>query len=167
MKYESVLAAFYSHRWAITERWYSNLEAILQGRARGERPSAEEVAARIEAARADYRQTRKGGPDQANEIAVIELQGPIIPRATYFSEVSGGASHQAFARAVMAAADDDAVAEIVLDVSSPGGTVEGVDASSEAVRYAASKKPVTAVAGGMMWYNKARLGRYNWGVCRA
>lgn len=145
-KYLNVLAAFYGSRWAIVESWHSNLEAILRERASGVELSAEEIQTRIDAR--DYRTSEPAEPQNAT--AVIRLYGPIVPRANLMTEYSGGATHSGFARSVREAADDDSVSEIVLDISSPGGTVEGIDVSAESVRYAADKKPVTAVTEGMM-----------------
>ena len=145
-KYLNVLAAFYGSKWAIVESWHSNIEGILRERALGVELSAEQIQERIDAR--DYRTSEPAQPSSTT--AVIQLYGPIIPRANLMTEYSGGATHTGFAKAIREAADDDTVNEIVLDISSPGGTVEGMSTSAEAMRYAASKKPVTAVTEGML-----------------
>lgn len=146
MKYANIVAAFYGSKWAIREDWHAILESIVRERASGAEPSAEEIQARVKSQ--DYRSTETVEAPKAT--AVVQLIGPVIPRATLMTEYSGGATHEAFARSVREAADDPNVVDIVLDVSSPGGTVEGIDMSVEAVRYANGLKPVKAVTEGLM-----------------
>lgn len=145
MKYGNLLSAFYGSAWAITEPWYRTIEGVLLERARGTQLSREELRARIDSAETPVRDS-----DIPKGFAVVPVHGPIIPRASLIDEVSSVTSHEAVAKQVRAAADNDDVRHIVLNIASPGGAVEGVSSSVEAVRYAASKKPVTAVSEGLM-----------------
>lgn len=78
-------------------------------------------------------------------IAVIGLQGPLTPRGlTFFGRTIMPGMDVFRAQLAQAAANPD-VAVIVLDVNSPGGTVAGTPETAEAVRVAASQKPVIAV----------------------
>lgn len=85
-----------------------------------------------------------------NNIAIVPIEGPITKQASVFSFLFGGSTYPALTAMVQQAADDSKVKGIVLDVDSPGGTVSGVEALTEAVRDAASKKPVVAFANGSM-----------------
>lgn len=78
-------------------------------------------------------------------IAVIGLHGPLTPRGlSLFGRQLVPGMGDFRAQLAQAAANPD-VARIVLDVNSPGGTVAGTPETAEAVRLAASLKPVTAV----------------------
>lgn len=143
-KYALLLAQFRSSKWAITPEWYANLERILEERAAGQ-PLTPEARAEMEA------QTYGAATDrQPDKVAVLQVYGPIVPRADLISEYSALASHQGIAQALRAAADDDSVREIIMDVDSPGGAVAGIDVSLEAMRYAAAKKSVTVVCEGIL-----------------
>lgn len=76
-------------------------------------------------------------------VAIIRMQGPVLAGVPdWLREYITFTDPYAFASAVRAAAGDNTVAGIVLDVNSPGGVVEGVDAGAEAVREAVKTKPV-------------------------
>ena len=74
--------------------------------------------------------------------AVIPLQG-IMTQKPWWATDYGGTT--LVAALVQAAASDDAVGKIVLDIDSPGGDVQGVPELAEVVRAAQAVKPVTAV----------------------
>lgn len=84
------------------------------------------------------------------DVALIALHGPLALQVGQLEAMSGITSTRAFAAAVRHAADDPGIGEIVLDVDSPGGTVDSVDTAVQAVRYAATRKRVTAVTEGTM-----------------
>jgi signal peptide peptidase SppA len=76
-----------------------------------------------------------------SKIAVIQVQGGLMPRGSWF-----GTSLSALASQVRRAAADADVASIILDIDSPGGTVSGTPEAATAVRDAAAQKPVVAIA---------------------
>lgn len=84
------------------------------------------------------------------DVAVIGLYGPLALQVGALEAASGMTSTRAFAADVRQAADDPSVGEIVLDVDSPGGSIDAVDTAVQAVRYAVGRKPVTAVTEGSM-----------------
>jgi capsid assembly protease len=77
-------------------------------------------------------------------IAVIPVYGTIVERANQLDLCEGGTSTQQISNALAEANADSAVAQIVLDISSPGGSVYGVQELFDEIR--SSKKPVVAVA---------------------
>ncbi|MGY2892760.1 S49 family peptidase [Deinococcus sp. UYEF24] len=136
-----VTNAFYADAWAITPAMYDRLQEIVSERASGFKPDLAEIEARIDG------RTYGVDPDtetQDGDVRVIALHGVLISRAGMFDQMSGATTPQAFASLVRQAADDPAVATIVLDLDSPGGTVSGTQLAAEAVGYAAEKKKVIA-----------------------
>lgn len=140
MKYASVLRAFYGATWAMRRDALGALAEIVAYRTGGGVYSADEMASRLAARRETPRPTVAGG------VAVIPLYGMIMPRANLISDQSGLVTAESFGRSVSAAADDDSITRIVLDIDSPGGYAAGIPEAAAAVSRAAARKPVTAVA---------------------
>lgn len=81
---------------------------------------------------------------RAGAIAVIPVHGAIVQRSSQINICDGGTSTQAISAALADAMADDTVAQVLLDIDSPGGSVYGVQ--EVATEIAAAKKPVIAVA---------------------
>lgn len=78
-------------------------------------------------------------------VATLPLTGVLSARAGRVGFFPA-AGMDAFRASLRQAADDKDVAAIVLDIDSPGGTVDGTAETAAAVAAAAAKKPVIAVA---------------------
>lgn len=87
-----------------------------------------------------------------NGVAVIDLIGPIFPRANMMTEMSGATNISAFTKDFVMAYNDPAVRGIVLDVDSPGGVVTKIGDSAKIIYTLAQsgRKPVAAFATGYM-----------------
>lgn len=131
--------------WAVTPQMLSLIVEIVHDRATGgPRPSDAVIAERLEAAAA--RNGPRAGGRQQGQVAVLPLYGLISPRAGMAADTSGGTSLESLAGELDALVRDPAVSAIVLDVDSPGGSVEGVAEFADRVRAARAVKPVVAVA---------------------
>lgn len=109
-----------------------------------------EISAQPESARG---RGRGGSPQSggSSAIAVVPVNGVIVPRAgTWMEEEGWATSAETIGRQVRAAAADPAVHAIVLDVNSPGGAVAGVQDAAEAVLEARNRKRVEAVSNPLM-----------------
>jgi signal peptide peptidase SppA len=94
-------------------------------------------------------QGREGAaPAPQAGVAVVPIVGTIVHRAEQADDVSApGAVSAARLRSTMAAlANDDSVSAVVLDIESPGGSVDGIKELASSVARLAEVKPVTAVA---------------------
>lgn len=109
-------------------------------------PASEKLAEQLREGRSRQADTLQQSQEQAPGVAIISLYGTIFPRGSLFAALCGAADAHTLAATLRAAADDPTVVSIILDVDSGGGAVSGVDVAAEAVRYAASKKKLTAVA---------------------
>lgn len=83
-------------------------------------------------------------------VAIVPVMGALSRRASWITEYLGWATYTGLADQLRALAGDDEVGSIVLHIDSPGGTVYGVEDAAQAVADAAKKKPVIAVADGLM-----------------
>lgn len=78
-------------------------------------------------------------------VAVIPIVGPITRYWNCFS-----ASIEDVQTAFAMAMDDPSVKSIILDVNSPGGTVDGTAEMAQIIREARGKKPIVTYAGGTL-----------------
>jgi len=132
-KLSRVRAAVYGMPWAIKENWLELMCEILEKHASGEKPE-------FDAAALKTRQKLRGNlkqigfdpkPDDApyqlvNGVAILELMGPIFPRANLMTEVSGATSLEDYGANFDAAMEDPEVETILQYIDSPGGSVIGL-----------------------------------------
>jgi signal peptide peptidase SppA len=139
MKHERFLAWCLSTPWAMQPERMSAYATVLAavlaggGRIEGKKKKDKGAAAGPPAGRPNY-----GG------VGIIPVYGTIVPRAAMLDLCEEGTS-TAQIRALLADANaDPQVAQILLDIDSPGGSVADVPEVSADI--AASKKPVVAFA---------------------
>lgn len=140
-RYPQVMRIVSETAWAIRPQTLAVIQTLLAMRARGERLEPAEIQARIGAT-----PTREASP--VASVAVIPIYGTILPRASMFSNISGGggtgvdAVSAAFAQAVA----DDSIGAILLDVDSPGGSCYMIPEFASEIRDARGSKPIIAIA---------------------
>ncbi len=83
-------------------------------------------------------------------VAIIPIQGVLGKKMNLFSQISGGASMQIIERQVVDAVNDEAVKAIVLDIDSPGGTVDGSSELANKIFSLRGQKPIVSFASGTM-----------------
>jgi signal peptide peptidase SppA len=143
--YDRILRAVCSLPWAIQPEKLEAILAFLELRASGHFTDAAKLAeinASAQAAAARIASTPKGS------VAVLPLYGIISHRVNLMNEISGpgGTSTEKFTQAFRAALNDPNVSAIVMDVDSPGGSVDGVPELADEIYSSRGKKPMTAVA---------------------
>lgn len=143
-RYQHILRAVFGTPWVIYEPWMQLIANLVLDRALNIRMDAIEIEERIDAAR---RSPRPQGPAG---VAVIPIHGPIVPKASMFSEVSGATSVEGLRANFREAMDDRRVSAVVFDVDSPGGSVQGIPELADEIRAARGRKPMTTVADGLL-----------------
>lgn len=83
-------------------------------------------------------------------IATIPVCGPLTKNGLCFCGIQLSTGMRQIGLALRTAAADPAVRAILLDVDSPGGTVDGVEELAETVNAVNAVKPVYAFADGLM-----------------
>lgn len=142
--YPHVLRYVAETPWAIRPETFAVIREVVSLRAAGVRFDEEELEERLAAAR--ERQAARPRPVSGGAVAVIPLMGVIVPRASMFSQMSGGTSLDRFRSQIRKAAADPDIGSIVLDVDSPGGSVDLVPEAAADIRQARANKRVVAVA---------------------
>jgi signal peptide peptidase SppA len=83
-------------------------------------------------------------------VAVIDIQGTIAKKVNMLSNISGGTSTQLVSDYFQKAINDPNIKGIVLNVDSPGGTVDGTSEFADSIFQARGKKPIVAFSDGMI-----------------
>jgi signal peptide peptidase SppA len=144
MRYGHIVQYVASQVWAIQPEKMQELLSVLVFRACGQAFTPAEIQARIGPAK------RQAQSASSGSVAVVPLRGVIAHRMGTLDESSGGMSAERFTQQIRAAAADDSIGAIVMDVDSPGGTVAGLVEAADAVFEARQRKPVVAVANATM-----------------
>ena len=85
-------------------------------------------------------------PKVAGNVAVLPLHGVISQRSSIWQEVFGGTDTEGFGAAFTTAINSPKVGAVLLDVDSPGGTINGVPELADVVYRGSQIKPVAAIA---------------------
>jgi len=75
-------------------------------------------------------------------VAVIPVIGPIVPRASMFTEISGASSVQSITADFLKAIQSDEVKSIIMYIDSPGGQVTGVQELAALIYENRGVKPI-------------------------
>lgn len=140
-RYPAILRYVTETPWAMLPSTLLAMREIIAFRLAGGRLTPDEVAEAIGARKPAPAQPRGGA------VAVLPLWGALTPHTVM--SVSGGAGTTAldsWLAQFQELVDDDQVAAIVLDVDSPGGSVDLVPETAAKIRAATAKKNVVAVA---------------------
>jgi capsid assembly protease len=138
-RYDRVMSYVLNTPWAITSERLLLIMDLMAFYSAGQKFTAEEIEQRVGAAQRPTART-------AGAIAVLPLFGIIAQRANIMTQTSGGTSTEMFGRQFQAAMADPQIGAVIIDVDSPGGTVNGVDELSSLIYSARGEKPVVAVA---------------------
>lgn len=138
MKYRHILLAMASEIWAIEPLKLMAIIEFVSAQANGVKFTAAEIEARIAPQTAAAVARREGA------VAVVPVCGVIANRMSLLTDISGGTSAEALTSAVNQLAADDGVKTVILDMNTPGGTVEGVEELAAAIGAAKASKPIVA-----------------------
>jgi len=132
--------------WAIVPEKLYEIQEIYSTHLRGEKIDIAAIEAKIgkplENEAKDY--------DVVNDMAVISLHGVTAKRANMFMRVSGGVSTELAAKDINDALNDPDIKGILLDIDSPGGTVDGTLELANIIFAGRDKKPIVAYSDGIM-----------------
>jgi len=132
--------------WAILPDKLIEIQEIYTTHLRGEKIDLRAVEAKIGRPLAN----EPRGYDVRDGVAVLPIEGIIAKRANLFSQVSGGVSTELVGRDFKEAMADPAVHSIILDIDSPGGSVDGTETLAALVHNARGEKPIVAFTDGAM-----------------
>ena len=164
MKYARIYNAICSVPWMIQPEKLEAFMDLLVLRIEGGHLSPEDIAGRTEHPRKDasrdvvlyalddeeveasFQAADRPGKNSAKNIAVIPVYGVIMHRPSMEISSGGGFNLQQFRGQLRGAMENPSVSAIVLDVDSPGGTVDGVEEMAKEIYQARGQKKIVAVA---------------------
>lgn len=133
-----VRAALYNQPWMIQEEWLKAICEIFERAAAGDKvvydPDTEKLSYQV-----------------VDGVAIVNLVGPIFPRANLMTRMSGATSTEEFVTNLNRAVDDKDVHSILILIDSPGGAVSGIfEAANKVYAARSSGKDIIALAQGTM-----------------
>lgn len=132
--------------WAIMSSSLDEIVEIYSTHLRGDKIDIEAIEARLGRPLNNSRTEAV----VTNGVAVITAEGIIAKRANLLTKISGGVSTELIANDLDAALEDDEVKAIILDIDSPGGTVDGTFELADKIFAARGTKTVVSYANGTM-----------------
>ena len=139
-KYPRIEAALFDQPWAIMP---SKMEAIIEA-------LAARLDGQLDAGLDSYEPGGSARPyDVDRGIRVIPVRGVTSKRMNLFTAISGGTSTDVLQAALKEALEDRAVKGILLDVDSPGGTLDGGYTFAEMIYEARGQRPIVAFVDGL------------------
>lgn len=132
--------------WAIVPEKLYEIQNIYSAHLKGKKNDIAAIEARIEKPLENKTQSY----DVVNDMAVIPLHGITAKRMNLFTRISGGVSTELAARDITEALNDPDIKGIILDIDSPGGTVDGTLELANIVFEGRDKKPIVTYSDGMI-----------------
>lgn len=144
--YSSITDYLCTSQWAILPEMLDTIHSIVAARVNDEKLSIKDIEAKIE--KSDESDT--GAYTTDSGVRVIPINGTISKRMNLFSRVSGGASVESLKAEIEEAIANEDVKSILLDIESPGGSVDGPFELSDFIYGSRGTKPIHAFANGLM-----------------
>jgi len=139
MNYTHIMDKIVSTPWLITEDSLQNILNILDQRIQGNMPSEEMLA--------PYAQDDSIEEDtSASGIGILNINGPIFPKANMMTQMSGATSIQQLQSNFRDMLSNDQITSIVLNIDSPGGMSDLIMEMGDEIFAARGTKPIVAVA---------------------
>lgn len=132
--------------WAITPAMFAEVQGIYARHLRGNKIDLKGLEANL----GRPLQGPTKGYDVVDGVAIVPVDGVLAKRMNLMTEISGGTSMQILADDIREAIDDFMVSAIVLNIDSPGGTVDGTQELANIIFNARGGKPIIALADGCM-----------------
>jgi signal peptide peptidase SppA len=132
--------------WLIVPDKLAQIRGIYETHLRGEKIDVDAVLAKM----AKPTDGDSIGSTVQDGTAIIPVYGVIGKKMNMFTRISGGTSTQLIGKDFAEALADPEVHSILLAIDSPGGTVDGTQALADQIFEARGKKPIVAIADGMM-----------------
>src|ERR1700694_4033234 len=154
MRDHHIIQALCNTYWAMEETKLREIVGVIERRSRWEGPADEFVKAErlpidryVDCATgADLAISGGGSAPNAGKIAILQLFGVLSQRMGMIEEASGGTSTEEFGRVFNAAVANPDIRGIILQISSPGGSVAGTAELADSIYQARTQKRIIAIA---------------------
>jgi signal peptide peptidase SppA len=138
--------------WAIRPDYFQQIIGIYNGYVLGPKLDFAEIDRRVQEARGGRPMGRARremiGQVTPEGVAVLDLEGPLAKRMSAVNNACEGTSTNLIADFFQQALEDPQVKGILLNIDSPGGTVDGTMDLARRIHAARGQKPIVALADG-------------------
>lgn len=139
-----VMSLILDHPWAITQPALAQILDVIDRRVH-EAVDVDAVSAHL-----GRPLLNTGGQVTIRDnVAVMDVTGPIFRYANIFTAISGATSVEDFGLNLQTALETSNVQQILLNINSPGGQADGINEMADMIRAADTQKPITAYVGGL------------------
>jgi signal peptide peptidase SppA len=133
--------------WMITSGYHGDMTKLYLSHMRGEKIDFKAIEkAFIDGS--DQRKEKLERLNIVNEIALIDISGPLTPGSSFFSFFFGGTAMDDIRTQMRLADESPDVREKLFVVNSPGGTVEGAFELADDVKASNEIKPINTFSAG-------------------
>lgn len=137
--YSNIMDMITSSVWLITPDSLQNILSIMDRKMQGEELSEEQLL--------DFgRQQAAIEEEQGPGVGVLNISGPIFPKANMMTQMSGATSIQQLQSDLRSMLANDQVTSIMLNIDSPGGVSDLIMELGDEIFAARGIKPIAAVA---------------------
>jgi len=135
--------------WAIMPEKHAEIFNIYVGYHQGDKLDRNDIKELL------AKESDKSGIDEkyqvVNDKAIINISGPMMKNPSWVMEyIFGAASMVKIGEAIQSASMDKKVNAIILNIDSPGGTVDGTEELGNIIYQARELKPIISYTDGMM-----------------
>jgi ClpP class serine protease len=152
MKPSQILLEIGRNHWAITE---DALEGVVRAVNRDLKPEDYHIFHAAKTEEREFVATVAGDKvdgtlysRQSGNTGFLFIEGPITPRATMFSEISGLVSLDRLSAELAAFEKDESISRVIMVIDSPGGSVTGVSEFAQQVK--GFSKPILSYGYGLV-----------------
>jgi signal peptide peptidase SppA len=140
--YSRIIGKITSTPWMITDDALKMMLEIFEAHLSGD-ISVEQLRERYGPVMSESEHTYSS---RVGNVGVLNLSGPIFPKANLMTDMSGATSLEQFRTDFREMLADDNVTSILLDIDSPGGISDHVEETAMEIREGRNVKPIYAIA---------------------
>lgn len=136
--------------WAITQDGYNIISKVYNNWVAGVKPNDEfikSIKSQGNTRKDNFNILKESIP---GNVGLVSISGPIIPKATMFSDVSGVVSAEGIQSEIKALRDTDDIDHIVPFIDSPGGSVFGIKETIDLIMEIRNVKNIVAFSDNTM-----------------
>lgn len=148
-RYDRVLAYLAARPWAMEPSALRAMCEVVCARVSGQATPLPDgctpvIGGTPEIAAAITPQSAAATARRDGRVAILPIRGTILHRMSGMQAASGGTSLETLSKSFVSLRDDKSVKAIVLDVDSPGGSVDGLMEAADLIRGSRGAKPIIA-----------------------
>lgn len=132
--------------WAIIPDKLQEIQTIYMTHLRGEKIDIKAIEAKL----GQPLNNEQKGYDVIDGVAILSVDGVIAKKMNLFNKISGGISSQILGNDIREIMSDDSIKALVMNIDSPGGTVDGTQELARLISSYRGVKPIVAFSDGMI-----------------